>query len=85
MAEPWAGRREPMPNPVLRLRRAVERAMMMASPSSSCPSEADSRVRSESASSRGWASAGMGRDDRKAWATRRLRGCIQKCLPSLSR
>ena len=49
---------------VLKLRRAVERPMMMASSSNKVPSEADSLVRSDSASSSGWANAGMGRDDR---------------------
>jgi hypothetical protein len=49
---------------VLKLRRAVERPMMMASSSNKVPSEADSLVRSDSASSKGWANAGMGRDDR---------------------
>ena len=64
MAEQYTGKREPMPKPVLRLRRAVDRAMMIASSSSKVPSDADSRVRSDNASSRGWASEGVGREAR---------------------
>ncbi len=50
MAEQYTGKREPIPRPVLRLRRAVDRAMMIASSSSKVPSDADSRVRSDNAS-----------------------------------
>jgi len=63
-AEQYAGSREPMPRPMLKLRRAVERAMTIALSPISLAIDADSRVRSDSPSSSGCAIVGIGRDAR---------------------
>lgn len=68
---------------MLRLRRAVERVMMIASSPSSSPSEADSQVRSDNGTSSGCTDDGVTRDERKLCAINNDFGSIQKCLPSL--